>query len=327
MKHTTIALFVPHRGCPHQCSFCNQKSISGQLEKITADDVHSAVFDAQKNQQLKNAQIAFFGGSFTAIEKEYMLELLSAANEHIDGEKITGIRISTRPDAVNAEICLALKQHKVVAVELGAQSMSDDVLSQNQRGHTAADVEKALALLKKYGFETGLQMMTGLYGSNAKESISTAQKIILLKPDTIRIYPTIVIENTPLAQLFYSGEYTPQTLDEAVELCSKLILMFSKAKIKIIRVGLHSGGGVDDGYIAGAYHPAFRELCDSRIYFNLIKDQLGENKSPTVFVANGAISQAIGQKRENLNKLLALGYDCKIIQSKEVEKYQVLIKE
>lgn len=327
MKHTTVALFVPHKGCPHQCVFCNQKSISGETKSITAEDVHLAVEQAEKNHTVENAEIAFFGGSFTAIPKDYMLELLNAAVIHIDGKKFCGIRISTRPDAIDREICEILKKYKVTAVELGAQSMDDNVLLMNRRGHTSADIKNAMALLKEYGFETGLQMMTGLYGSDENESIQTAEEIIALRPDTVRIYPTVVIENTPLAELYRSGEYIPQTVSEAADICAKLILMFHKENIRIIRVGLHSGGGVDEGYVAGAFHPAFKEICESRIYLNEIKNQLKNKGSYVVYVPKGATSQAVGQKKDNLLKLKSLQFDCKIKESEELSKYQVLVKD
>ena len=327
MKHTTIALFVPHKGCPHQCVFCNQKSISGESRSITASDVDSAVQTALKNPYLNGAEIAFFGGSFTAIDRDYMLSLLNAAQKHTDGEKITGIRISTRPDAIDSEICGILSRHGVTAVELGAQSMSDKVLLMNRRGHTAADVVNAMKLLKEYGFETGLQMMTGLYGSDAQESVDTAKKIIALDPDTVRIYPTVVMENTHLAELYASGEYIPQTVDEAAQICAQIIPMFEDAGIRIIRVGLHSGGGVEGGMLAGAFHPAFREICESRIYLQKIKSLLAAKGNYTVLVPKGALSQAIGQKRSNLIYLENQGYNCKITESDTLVKHQVLVKE
>ena len=329
MKHITVGLFVPHKGCPHQCSFCNQKSISGQLKELTPDDVHSAVSKAMENPNLKNAEIAFFGGSFTAIERDYMLSLLQAAAGYIDGEKFKGIRISTRPDCIDGEICALLKKHKVTAVELGAQSMSDDVLRLNRRGHTAREVENAVKMLKAYGFETGLQMMTGLYGSDGNESLETAEKIIALSPDTVRIYPTVVLENTHLAELFEKGEYTPQSVEDAVDVCSRLLMMFHKAQIKVIRVGLHSGGNVEEGFVAGAYHPAFKELCESRIYYNLNLDEL-KNKNITdctVFVPQGALSQALGQKKQNLILLGEKGYNLSVKENRNLKKYQILIKE
>ncbi len=329
MKHITVGLFVPHKGCPHQCSFCNQKTISGKLRELTPEDVHSACEKACENPGLKNAEIAFFGGSFTAVERGYMINLLEAAKEHIDNSRFSGIRISTRPDAVDDEICTVLKKYGVTAVELGAQSMDDTVLVKNNRGHTAKDVENAVKLLKKHGFETGLQMMTGLYGSDEKESLETAEKIISLQPDTVRIYPTVVLESTPLAQLYKSGEYTPQSIEQAVEICSKLLLMFHQSNIRVIRTGLHSGGNVEEGYLAGAYHPAFKEKCESRIYLNKILSVLERSNFTDckVYVTKGALSQAIGQKKENLKKLGEKGYNVTVTESDDIKKYQVLVKE
>lgn len=299
------------------------------MKELNPDDVHSAVAKAMENPKLQNAEIAFFGGSFTAIDREYMLSLLSAASGYVDGKSFKGIRISTRPDCIDDEICTLLKEHKVTAVELGAQSMNDEVLRLNHRGHTASDVEKAVELLKVYGFETGLQMMTGLYGSDGNESIETAEKIIALSPDTVRIYPTVVLENTCLAGLFEKGEYIPQSVEEAVDICSQLLMMFHKADIKVIRVGLHSGGNVEEGFLAGAYHPAFKELCESRIYYNLMLEEL-KNKNITdcvVFVPQGALSQALGQKKQNLQLLSKKGYNLVIKENRDLKKYQILIKE
>ena len=320
---------MPHKGCPHQCSFCNQKSISGQVKELTVDDICRAAEKAMENPQLKGAEIAFFGGSFTAIDRDYMLSLLKVASQYVDHSHFNGIRISTRPDYIDDEICRILKENNVTAVELGAQSMCDEVLHLNHRGHTVDDVEKAVKMLKAYGFETGLQMMTGLYGSDKNESFETAKKIIELSPDTVRIYPTVVLEKTHLAELFEKGEYTPQNVEQAIEVCSQILMMFHKAKIKVIRVGLHSGGSVEEGFVAGAYHPAFKELCESRIYYHLISDEL-KNKEMTDFVVqvpSGALSQAVGQKKQNLKKFNEKGYNLVIKENKELKKYQVLVKE
>lgn len=329
MRHITVGLFVPHKGCPHQCSFCNQKSISGQVRELTQEDIHRAVKKATENPEVKMAEIAFFGGSFTAIDREYMLSLLKTAAQYVDNDRFKGIRISTRPDCIDDEICRILKENKVTAVELGAQSMCDEVLRLNQRGHTARDVEIAVGLLKAHGFETGLQMMTGLYGSDYNESIETAQKIIAISPDTVRIYPTVVLEGTRLAELFSRGEYSPQSVESAVEICSQILMMFHKADIRVIRVGLHSGGNVEEGFLAGAYHPAFKELCESRIYYKIILDELKSKNitGGTVYVPKGALSQALGQKKQNLQKLSEKGYNLIIKETDNLNKYQVIIKE
>ena len=328
-KHVNVGLFVPHNGCPHQCSFCNQRAISGQSKQVTPEDVDKAVEIAMKNPDSKGGEIAFFGGSFTAIDRRKMTELLAAAYRYVENGSFKGIRISTRPDAIDGEICRILKSYGVTAVELGAQSMDDNVLRLNRRGHTAEDVVNASKKLKSFGFELGLQMMTGLYGSSDDDSIDTAKKIIALNPATVRIYPTVVIGGTELAELYKSGEYVPQTVDSAAELCAKLLLMFDEADIAVIRTGLHSGGGVEGDYIAGAYHPAFRELCEGKIYLGKAVNFINENQIPkgkiNIHVSPDAISKMTGQKRSNIARLRELGYDAKITADKEMNKYQVYI--
>lgn len=330
MRHINIALFVVHKGCPHMCSFCNQRSISGSQKDITAADVHSvaatAVESLSKNEAA-GGEIAFFGGSFTMVERSYMLSLLEAAYEYIQKGIFKGIRISTRPDGISREICEILKKYGVTAVELGAQSLDDRVLMLNERGHTAKQVCDACALLKEYGFEVGLQMMTGLYGSEDADSISTAEKIIALAPDTVRIYPTVVIKGTRLHELMRTGEFIPKGIPETVELCARLIPMFEDAGIKVIRVGLHSGGGVEEGFAGGAYHPALRELCEGRIYYNYALGELqklGEG-SYTLFVSPKEISKMTGQKKQNLTGLREKGYVCTVKGMNGLSKYEVKV--
>lgn len=331
MKHINIALFVVHKGCPHMCSFCNQRSISGSQKDLTPDDIHSAAQTAIASLSEKEAaggEIAFFGGSFTMIERDYMILLLEAAHEYIRKGIFKGIRISTRPDGINPEICGILRKYGVTAVELGAQSLDDKVLLMNERGHTAKQVEDATLMLKEYGFEVGLQMMTGLYGSDDADSISTAEKIIAMMPDTVRIYPTVVIKGTKLCELMQSGEYSPKGVSETVDLCAKLIPMFENAGIKVIRVGLHSGGNVEEDYVGGAYHPALREICESRIYYNnalSMLEKLGKG-SYILNVNPREISKMTGQKKENLSKLREKGYECTVRGAENLEKSEVEIK-
>lgn len=329
MRHINVGLFVPHNGCPHQCTFCNQRAISGQSRQVTPADIDEAVRVAMKNPDSRGGEIAFFGGSFTAIDRTVMTGLLDAAYRYVKDGSFKGIRCSTRPDAIDDEICRILKSYGVTAVELGAQSMNDEVLRLNRRGHTAADVVRASEMLKSYGFELGLQMMTGLYGSTDEDSIDTARKIIDLQPQTVRIYPTVVIRNTELAELCESGEYVPQTVDSAAKLCAELLLMFDEAKITVIRTGLHSGGGVEEDYVAGAYHPAFKELCEGEIYFKRAVEFIEQNGIPqgdiTVLVSPDAVSKMTGQKKINIQKLSELGYNAKVKGDSKIQKYKVYI--
>ncbi|MBS7360263.1 MAG: radical SAM protein, partial [Oscillospiraceae bacterium] len=238
MKHANISLFVPHAGCPHQCSFCNQKTISGAVHELTPWAVTETLEKACKdNLNPETTEIGFFGGSFTAINREYMISLLDAAKPYIEKGLFSGIRVSTRPDAIDRDILSVLKEYKVTAIELGAQSTDEEVLLLNRRGHTREHIINASELIKEYGFSLGLQMMTGLLGDTDEKSIKTCKDIISLRPDTVRIYPTIVLEGTYLGDLYKKGEYTPQTVDEAVNLCSVLLKMFYDENIKVIRLG------------------------------------------------------------------------------------------
>ena len=329
MKHINVALFVPDEGCPHRCSFCNQKTISGKTKKLTVEDIDEAVKIASADGDGKG-EIAFFGGSFTAIEKSYMVSLLERAKLYIDEGLFEGIRISTRPDCINEEILILLKKYGVTSIELGCQSMNDEVLLLNGRGHTSDDVVKASELIKEYGFEFGVQMMTGLYGDSDETAIKTAEKLIALSPDTVRIYPTVVLEGTRLSELYKAGEYKPQTVEEASELCARLIPMFTEKNIKIIRLGLHSGGNVEEGFVAGAYHPAFKEICESKIYFqNILKEIRRENIPKgdiTLTVNKKCVSALVGQKRSNIEKLRSMGYDCRIEQNDTHKKYEVSVR-
>lgn len=329
MKHINVALFVPDEGCPHRCSFCNQKTISGKTKKLTVEDIDEAVNIASENGDGKG-EIAFFGGSFTAISKEYMTSLLERAKLYIDEGLFEGIRISTRPDCITEEILTVLKEYGVTSIELGCQSMSDEVLLKNGRGHTSEDVVKSAKLIKSYGFELGVQMMTGLYGDSDEESIKTAEKLIALSPDTARIYPTVVLEGTQLCELYENGEYKPQTVDEAAELCARLIPMFEEKGIRIIRLGLHSGGNVEDGFVAGAYHPAFKEICESKIYLREILNIIEKENIPkgniTLTVNRKCVSALVGQKRCNIEKLRSMGYVCNIEQNETHKKYEVSVR-
>ena len=325
MKHVNVSLFVPHLGCPHTCIFCNQKTISGHTEPLKKEDIISACEIASKGEHsIEDSEIAFFGGSFTAIDRKDIIACLETAYPYVKTQ-FGGIRISTRPDCINEEILSVLKKYGVTAIELGAQSMKKDILDKNERGHSPEDTFKAAELIKSFGFSLGLQMMTGLYGSTPEDDIYTAECFIKIKPDTVRIYPTVVLENTKLSELYKSGEYAPYGFDETVKLCARLLKMFYDENIKVIRLGLHSGGNVEEGYVAGVYHPAFRELCEALIYreeaekllFSLPKGRY------ELLVPKGAISKMTGQKKSNINYFEDKGYFLTVRESDELEGYRV----
>lgn len=309
MKKGNISLFIPHLGCPHKCSFCNQNTITGKQTQPSADDVRAAVETALKKKNY-DYEIAFFGGSFTAIDREYMLSLLKAAYDYVKDGRVNGIRISTRPDCIDEEVLDILKKYGVTSIELGAQSMDDEVLRANFRGHTAEDVENASRLIKSYCFELGLQMMTGLYLDTNEKAIETAKKLIALSPDTIRIYPTVVLKNTYLAKLYEDEIYKPQTVDDAANLCTKIVPMFEKAGIRVIRLGLHSSPELKKNMISGAFHDSFGEIVKSRYMLNKILKYPPADYE--IIVNSKSVSQLKGQQKRNIYFLMEEGYNIKV---------------
>jgi histone acetyltransferase (RNA polymerase elongator complex component) len=314
--HANIAIFIPHKGCPHTCTFCDQRAISGRQEAPTPQEVAQILDRAlkQMGQRASQGEIAFFGGSFTAIDSEYRRALLQVVQPY--RPHFGGIRLSTRPDAINGEILAELREFGVTAIELGAQSMDDQVLALAQRGHTALDVERAAHLIKAAGFSLGLQMMTGLPGDSKEGSLKTARRLAALGPDTMRIYPALTLEGTELARLYREGKYRPPTLEETVELCAHLLLYFEEQNILVIRLGLHHEAGLRERLVAGPYHPALRELCEGKILLDAAMKQLANQKAApgaiTLYVAPGSQSKMAGQNRRNLRYLEALGYRCAI---------------
>ncbi|MCM1382549.1 MAG: radical SAM protein, partial [Muribaculaceae bacterium] len=243
-RHSNISVFIPHMGCPHACSFCNQRAISGTVSAPSPGEVGEILEKACENLPPKfsnsDTEIAFFGGSFTAVDRDYMTALLERAYPYVQSGKVGGIRCSTRPDCVDRDVLNVLKKYGVTAVELGAQSMDNSVLAANGRGHTAEDVYRASELVREYGFEPGLQMMTGLYGSSPEKDLETAEKIAEIRPDTVRIYPTVILKKTRLGELFESGEYTPYPFETAAEICADMLEMFERKNIRVIKLGLHA---------------------------------------------------------------------------------------
>lgn len=324
--HSNISIFVPHIGCPNKCSFCNQRHITGVCKAPHPEDVIKAVNEAKKSAKYDPAttQIAFFGGSFTAINRNYMMSLLATASLCVKNGDACGIRISTRPDAIDSEILTILKENNVTSIELGAQSLNDSVLKMNNRGHTCKDVERASALIKEFGFELGLQIMTGLYTDTDEKAIKTAQKVIEIKPDTVRIYPTIVLKDTHLAALYLDGIYSPQALNDTVNLASRLYTMFEEAGIKVIRLGLHSIES--DAYLAGPWHPAFSELCLSSIMLKKALKLMNGKGDYTIYVGKSDVSKMIGQKRSNIVFLESKGFNCKVKEKTGLKNLELQIE-
>ncbi len=316
MNKGNIAVFIPHLGCPHACVFCNQRFISGTAKVPTADEVRQllkqAVLDREKAGSIVPCEIAFFGGSFTAIPIDDMTAYLNVAGEF--SSYFEGIRLSTRPDCISREILELLKSKGVTDIELGVQSTDDRVLCLSGRGHTAEDTYCASGLIREYGIGLGHQMMTGLPGDTKEGAIQTARDIVSLSPDTVRIYPTLVLQGTDLDRQYREGTYIPQTLDEAVTLCTDLTTLFEENNIRVIRVGLHDDG-VGQSLVAGPYHPAFGDLCAGYKYLQKAKTAIDKATAFTgvLRVAVGETSKMVGQKRCNMLALEELyGITCRV---------------
>lgn len=283
MSHANISVFIPHMGCPNACSFCNQRTISSTAHAPSpdeAEDIIRGAYEYMSPEKRRNTEIAFFGGSFTAIDREYMISLLEVADRYITCENgFCGIRISTRPDCIDEEILMLLKKYHVTAIELGAQSMNDRVLEMNMRGHTSDDVRRSAAMIKSHGFELGLQMMVGLYGSSPADELYTMNEIVRCYPATARIYPVAVLEGTKLAELYKEGKYVLYPFDECVKLCAEIYSTFVKNNIRVIRMGLHAEDGVEQNAVAGFYHPAFGEIVRTKIIRKIIEENLTEGEN------------------------------------------------
>lgn len=326
-RHYIIPIFVPHFGCPHNCVFCNQKKITGLSTTVTSKDVdriiseHLATF-----KDGATIEVAFFGGSFTAIDIDIQRELLDVPVKYKKEKKIDAIRLSTRPDAIDVEVLDMLKENLVDTIELGVQSLDDEVLYKSGRGHSVEDVYDACELIKKYNINLGLQMMLGLPGDTREKSIYTCKEFIKLNPFCVRIYPTLVIKDTFLESEYENGNYQALDIDEAVDLSSILLMMFTVNNINVIRIGLQPTENIQMGkdVVAGPFHPAFRQLVESDIYIKLLEsyffkeDIQTKSKDLLIEANNKLISSISGQKSCNrkflmqtykFNKIKIIGRD------------------
>ena len=310
-----IPIFLPHAGCPHQCVFCNQVSITGTKHGTVEPDkirIQIREFLKFKKENRKPVQIAFFGGNFLGLKLEDIQSWLDLAGEFVSQKLVDGIRFSTRPDTIDKGRLDILENYPVTTVELGVQSMDDQVLALAGRGHSALDTIRAVEALRKRQLDIGLQMMVGLPGDNEALSLITAEKIAALRPDFVRIYPTIVIKNSQLARWYQNGTYAPLSLEEAVTRVKNLYQFFSRHNIKIIRMGLQASEDFEDGktVLAGPYHPAFGHLVYSEVLLDKVVKEI-----ETATLSTDSIS--IGVNPKNISKLRGIqNLNIKILKEK-----------
>ncbi|MBR1970427.1 MAG: radical SAM protein [Clostridia bacterium] len=320
-----IPIFVPHKGCPNDCAFCNQRTISGKEKAPTVTEAEKVINEYLKTAKTTKNQIAFFGGSFTGINTFEQNEYLSLANSFIKKGAVESIRISTRPDYIDEDTVKRLISYGVKNIELGAQSMDEEVLLYSKRGHNSNCVEKASEIILKNGAVLGLQMMTGLPKDSYDKCMKTAKKFLELGAKETRIYPTVVLKGTLLEKMYYSGEYIPQSVEEAVETGAGLKEFFDENSISVLRIGLPESETLKENYIAGAYHPALGELVFSRIIRNKIEKNIKNTTKCIEIRANPKlISKIVGNRKCNINYFKEKGIEIQIIKA-EINDYSITV--
>ncbi len=313
-KPFIVPVFIPHIGCPHRCVFCNQKSITGSRnDRPSPDQIKEQIseFLGFKGDNRGRVEVAFYGGNFLGLNTSYRHSLLKQAQEFVNAGRIDSIRFSTRPDTISSTSLEELAPYTVGTVEIGLQSMDDKVLTMSRRGHSANATIRAVEILRNRGLNVGLQIMPGLPGDMLQSILETGNSVVKLKPDFVRIYPTVVIRDTVLEKWYNSGKFQPLSLDEAVDVTKRLYLLFEGQGISVIRIGLHAGSSLLEpgNIVAGPFHPAFGHLVHSAVFFDLAARKLETQndiaKRVKLMVHPKDVSKAIGLKKENINRLIA----------------------
>ncbi|MGN0144402.1 MAG: elongator complex protein 3 [Clostridium sp.] len=347
-----IPIFVPHEGCPHDCVFCNQDKITGvkkdslrisdrtnkkenisctdnKEEEVTAESVRKTVYEYLETIENKNAtiEISFFGGTFTGIKEEKQKELLGVAKEFKDKGFIDKIRLSTRPDYINDYILSYLKEYKADIIELGVQSLNEEVLIKAGRGHGVQEVREASRLIKEYGFILGHQVMPGLPGDTFETDIETTKLSIEMKPDICRIYPALTIRGTYMEVMYNRGDYIPYTLEEAVEISKKMYKMYRDNGVNVIRIGLQPTETINESkdVIAGPFHPAFRELVESSLMTELILDVVKDEVNATIQINPKEVSKLYANKKMYFKLLKEKGKRIKVEQNDIVKRGKIIV--
>ncbi|WP_298272546.1 radical SAM protein [Geobacter sp.] len=311
MKPLIVPFFISHQGCPRHCVFCNQRTISGQGGNLPgSDEMRAAIAAAALSGKGRRVEVAFYGGTFTSLPLADQRRLLEPLQPLLASAEIASVRLSTRPDAIDGETARFLCDHGVNTVELGVQSMDDRVLTAAGRGHVAADTERAFAFLKKAGIAVGAQLMPGLPGDTGETTLESLRRVLALGPAFLRIYPTVVVAGTELAELWLCGRYSPLELDEAVSLCARMLRVATRAGVPVIRIGLQPTEELEapGTILAGPWHPAFRQLVEGDLWCELLlrlAAGIPEGSEVKLACAPSRVSDVVGQRRRNLERLAA----------------------
>lgn len=312
MKAVTVPFFISHQGCPHTCVFCDQRAISGSRGSLPdRQQIHAAIASWRRSAGGRPLEVAFFGGSFTALPEQVQDELLTPVRPFLESGVVRSIRVSTRPDYVDGAVVCRLAGQGVSVIEIGVQSMDDDVLALSGRGHDAAASEVALRCIGERGLAAGAQLMPGLPGDTPAGALRSLERVIAAGATFVRLYPVVVLEGTELARRYRAGDYRPPDLEQGIALCKRLLHKAMEAGIDVIRIGLQAGDGLNDTTVlAGCWHPALGQLVRSELYFDLLRQltlALPDDAPFVVACRSSRISDVIGQKRRNLARLRPSG--------------------
>jgi histone acetyltransferase (RNA polymerase elongator complex component) len=308
-----VPVFIPHAGCPHRCAFCNQQATTGQSESIpTKSQIRQSVTDFldHRRDPARWTEISFYGGNFLGLQPEQIQMLLATVAPFVRQGTVNGLRFSTRPDTIDTDRLALVAPYPVTSIEIGVQSMNNEVLQQAQRGHDRLDTQRAMSLLRTKPYAVGIQLMIGLPGDTHATALATARQVANLAPDFVRIYPTLVLRNSLLARWYAQGRYEPLNLDEAVQLTAELYQIFSRNEIPVIRMGLQAAEELSPQaeLVAGPHHPAFGELVHSALWMDAIQRHLAREgliEGEILLDVNPRVlSQIKGQKDDNIMALI-----------------------
>lgn len=311
MKKVTVPFFISHAGCPHRCVFCDQTKIAGESNPLPGEaEILDKIRAYRETSGGKPLEVAYFGGSFTSLPRSSREALLDPLQPLLGTGEVSGIKVSTRPDSIDATVARFLMKRGVRIVELGVQSMDDEVLEFAGRGHGALHVTRAAGFLKKEGIRVGVQLMPGLPGDTERKSLQSLHRVLDLRPDFLRIYPTVVIAGTELERLYKEGRYAPLTRESAVRLCKMMLHRALKAGVPVIRIGLQPTDDLrrDGVVVAGPYHPAFRQIVESDLCLDLLRLLTERLSAPgdalTIECFPSRVSDVMGQRKINIERIM-----------------------